>query len=53
MNWSASGRWVHFARTGFEKHFLRKIRIGKSEPFYERLALKALGIDKLKVTHTE
>ncbi len=53
MNRSASGRHVRYARTGFEKCFLRKIRIGKSEPFHERLALKALGIDKLKVTHTQ
>ncbi|SDK24740.1 NAD(P)/FAD-dependent oxidoreductase [Aliiruegeria lutimaris] len=53
VNWSSSGKWVHYAKIGFEKYFLRKIRIGKSEPFYERLALKALGIDKLKVTHTD
>ena len=48
VNWSSSGRWVHLAKIGFEKYFLRKIRVGKSEPFYERLALQALGIDKLK-----
>lgn len=48
VNWSASGKWVHAAKIGFEKYFLRKIRIGKSEPFYERLALQMLGIDKLK-----
>jgi sulfide:quinone oxidoreductase len=48
VNWSASGKWVHTAKIGFEKYFLRKIRIGKSEPFYERLALQVLGIDKLK-----
>ena len=53
VNWSSSGKWVHYAKIGFEKYFLRKIRIGKSEPFYERLALQALGIDKLKETHTE
>jgi sulfide:quinone oxidoreductase len=53
VNWSSSGKWVHYAKIGFEKYFLRKIRIGKSEPFYERLALQALGIDKLKSTHTE
>jgi sulfide:quinone oxidoreductase len=39
---------VHTAKVGFEKYFLHKIRTGKSEPFYERLALQALGIDKLK-----
>lgn len=48
VNWSSSGKWVHAAKIGFEKYFLRKIRMGKSEPFYERLALQALGIDKLK-----
>ena len=53
VNWSSSGKWVHYAKIGFEKYFLRKIRQGKSEPFYERLALQALGIDKLKTTHSE
>ena len=48
VNWSSSGRWVHAAKIGFEKYFLRKIRLGQAEPFYERLALQALGIDKLK-----
>jgi sulfide:quinone oxidoreductase len=53
VNWSSSGKWVHYAKVGFEKYFLRKVRMGKSEPFYERLALQALGIDKLKATHPE
>ncbi len=48
VNWSSSGKWVHAAKIGFEKYFLHKIRMGKSEPFYEKLALQALGIDKLK-----
>ncbi len=48
VNWSASGKWVHTAKIGFEKYFLHKIRSGKSEPFYEKLALQVLGIDKLK-----
>ncbi len=48
VNWSSSGRWVHTAKIGFEKYFMHKVRSGKSEPFYERLALQALGIDKLK-----
>ena len=52
VNWSSSGKWVHSAKIGFEKYFLHKIRAGKSEPFYERLALQVLGIDKLKeITH--
>lgn len=52
VNWSSSGKWVHMAKIGFEKYFIRKLRKGVSEPFYETLALKTLGIDKLKETHT-
>ncbi len=48
VNWSSSGKWVHAAKLGFEKYFLRKMRKGESEPFYETAALKMLGIDKLK-----
>lgn len=47
-NWSAEGKWVHLAKIGFEKYFLRKIRKGESEPFYEKLALHVLGIKKLR-----
>ncbi|PKP70824.1 MAG: pyridine nucleotide-disulfide oxidoreductase [Alphaproteobacteria bacterium HGW-Alphaproteobacteria-4] len=48
VNWSASGKWVHLAKIGFEKYFIRKLRKGKSEPYYEKAAMKMLGIDKLK-----
>ncbi|MCP5397537.1 MAG: FAD-dependent oxidoreductase [Sphingomonadaceae bacterium] len=46
-NWSSDGKWVHLAKIGFEKYFLRKIRKGESEPFYEKLALHVLGVKKL------
>ncbi len=52
-NWSSSGKWVHAAKIGFEKYFLHKIRQGKSETFYEKLALDVLGISKLKDIHEE
>ncbi|MCJ2188666.1 NAD(P)/FAD-dependent oxidoreductase [Novosphingobium beihaiensis] len=48
LNWSSSGKWVHMAKVGFEKYFLHKVRRGKSEPFYEKLAMHALGIRKLR-----
>lgn len=48
VNWSSTGKWVHAAKVGFEKYFLRKVRTGVSEPFYEKLALQALGLGKLK-----
>jgi sulfide:quinone oxidoreductase len=44
---------VHLAKVGFEKYFLSKIRQGRSETVYERLALDLLGIDKLKEIHVE
>ncbi|MDE1914791.1 MAG: NAD(P)/FAD-dependent oxidoreductase [Sphingomonadales bacterium] len=50
VNWSAQGKWVHLAKVGFEKYFLRKVRSGTSEPLYEKLALQMLGINKLKAT---
>jgi sulfide:quinone oxidoreductase len=48
VNWSASGKWVHLAKVGFEKYFLAKVRRGESEPFYEKLALDVMGIRKIK-----
>ena len=53
VNWSSSGKWVHAAKIGFEKYFLRKMRTGTSETFYEKTIMAALGINKLReVKHT-
>ncbi len=46
--WSNHGKWVHLAKIAFEKYFMRKIRKGISEPFYERMTLKFLGVVRLK-----
>jgi sulfide:quinone oxidoreductase len=48
VNWSSKGDWVHYAKIAFEKYFLRRIRRGESEPFYERFVLDRLGIRKIK-----
>lgn len=53
VNWASSGRWVHAAKVGFEKYFLHKVRTGKSETLYEKLALHLLGIEKLKEIEIE
>ncbi|RVA12728.1 NAD(P)/FAD-dependent oxidoreductase [Mesorhizobium sp. M7A.F.Ca.US.002.01.1.1] len=53
VNWSSQGKWVHAAKVGFEKYFLHKVRQGKSETFYEGLALDLLGIKKLKAIQIE
>jgi sulfide:quinone oxidoreductase len=46
--WSNHGKWVHLAKIGFEKYFMRKIRKGISEPFYEKMMLKFMGVVRLK-----
>jgi sulfide:quinone oxidoreductase len=48
VNWFAEGKWVHLAKVAFEKYFLRKMKRGTSEPFYEKTIMNALGITKLK-----
>lgn len=47
-NWASSGKWVHLAKVAFEKYYLRKIRKGTTEPYYEKFSLKLLGAEKLK-----
>jgi sulfide:quinone oxidoreductase len=48
VNWSGKGYWVHLAKIAFEKYFMRKVRRGSSEPGYERLVMKTLGIVRLR-----
>ena len=48
VNWFSEGKWVHVAKVAFEKYFIRKMKQGTSEPFYEKSILKMLGIEKLK-----
>ena len=47
VNWFKKGKWVHLAKIGFEKYFMRKIKTGNAEPVYEKYVLKALGIARL------
>jgi sulfide:quinone oxidoreductase len=48
VNWFAEGKWVHLAKVAFEKYFIRKMKRGTSEPFYEKYVMSMLGITKLK-----
>ena len=48
VNWMKEGKWVHVAKVAFEKYFLRKLRRGVSEPFYEKKIMGALGLTKLR-----
>lgn len=48
VNWTSQGKWVHWAKLAFEWYFLRKIRKGVSEPFYEKAIMKMMKITKIK-----
>ena len=48
VTWSKKGKWVHLAKIAFEKYFIHKMKKGVSEPFYEKMILKALKIRKLE-----
>ena len=45
--WFKKGKWVHMAKVAFEKYFIRKMKKGSSEPFYEKSILKMLGITRI------
>ncbi|GAV20740.1 sulfide:quinone oxidoreductase [Mariprofundus micogutta] len=47
VQWMKKGKWVHTAKVMFEKYFMRKMKTGVSEPFYEKAFLKTLGIKRL------
>jgi sulfide:quinone oxidoreductase len=48
VNWFKKGKWVHLAKLAFEKYFIHKMKTGSSEPVYEKMVLKALGIERLE-----
>ncbi|MFO7603872.1 MAG: FAD-dependent oxidoreductase [Gammaproteobacteria bacterium] len=48
VTWFKQGKWVHWAKIGFEKYFLHKVKRGVSEPLFEKWALKIMGINRLK-----
>ncbi|MDD5434341.1 MAG: FAD/NAD(P)-binding oxidoreductase [Nitrospira sp.] len=48
VTWAKKGKWVHLAKVGFEKYFIRKMKKGVSEPFYEKIILSALNIKKIE-----
>ncbi len=48
VTWAKKGKWVHLAKVGFEKYFIHKMKKGDSEPFYEKMILRALNIKKIE-----
>ena len=50
VTWTNKGKWVHAAKIAFEKYFMLKMQQGIPEPFFEKYALKLLGIERLNPT---
>ncbi len=48
MNWAGEGKWVHLAKIAFEKYFMRKIRKGQSEPYFEKAIMNMIKVTRLK-----
>ncbi len=48
MNWASEGKWVHLAKVAFEKYFLRKVKKGQVEPFFEKYIMKMIKVHKVK-----
>lgn len=48
VTWYKQGKWVHWAKIAFEKYFMRKMRVGNTEPFYEKYVLKLIGVVRLQ-----
>ena len=47
VSWFSKGKWVHLAKLGFEKYFIRKMKKGDTEPVYEKYVLKLMGVTRL------
>ncbi len=48
LNWASEGKWVHWAKIGFEKYFMRKVRKGQSEPYFEKMIMGLTKVTRLK-----
>ncbi|MEK6792025.1 MAG: FAD/NAD(P)-binding oxidoreductase [Deltaproteobacteria bacterium] len=48
FTWAKKGAWVRLAKIAFEKYYIRKMRRGNAEPFYEKMIAAALKIKKIE-----
>ena len=48
VTWAKKGKWVHWSKIAFEKYFLFNMKRGSTEPLYQKLALKVMGLNRLK-----
>jgi len=48
VTWAKQGKWVHWAKAFFEKYFIWNMKRGATEPLYQKLALRIMGVGRLK-----
>jgi sulfide:quinone oxidoreductase len=48
VTWAKKGKIMHLAKIAFEKFFIRNMKIGNSEPAYQKYIFKMIGIERLK-----
>jgi sulfide:quinone oxidoreductase len=48
LTWFKVGKWVHWAKVAFEKYFIWNMKRGTTEPLYQKLALKTMGLNRIK-----
>ena len=48
ITWAKMGKWVHWSKVAFEKYFIFNMKRGSTEPLFQKLALKVMGLNRLK-----
>ena len=48
LTWAKKGKWVHWSKVAFEKYFIYNMKRGSTEPLFQKLALKVMGLNRLK-----
>jgi len=48
ITWAKKGKWVHWSKIAFEKYFIYNMKRGSTEPLFQKLALKVMGLNRLK-----
>ena len=48
ITWAKMGKWVHWSKVAFEKYFIYNMKRGSTDPLFQKLALKVMGLNRLK-----
>jgi len=48
ITWAKMGKWVHWSKVAFEKYFIFNMKRGSTDPLFQKLALKVMGLNRLK-----